>query len=69
MDSNKNQIKGNWDELKGKIKQAWGKLTDDDVTTAKGNLDEISGRVQKAYGYTQERAQEELTKFKRKHNL
>ncbi|MBC7538723.1 MAG: CsbD family protein [Bacteriovorax sp.] len=56
--------KGNINELKGQIKQMWGKLTDDDLTRLEGGGEEIVGKVQKAYGYTKERAQLEFDKFK-----
>lgn len=56
--------KGNMNELKGQIKQMWGKLTDDDLTRLEGGGEEIVGKVQKAYGYTKERAQLEFDKFK-----
>jgi uncharacterized protein YjbJ (UPF0337 family) len=69
MEPNKNKVKGSWQQLKGKVKQKWAKLTDDDLLAAEGNIDEIKGRIQKAYGYTQERAQDELVRFKKEHNL
>ena len=56
--------KGNINELKGQIKQMWGKLTDQDIDRIEGNADELIGKVQKAYGYTKERAQQEYEKFK-----
>lgn len=62
-------LKGNWNQLKGKIKQQWAKLTDDDLTNAEGNLDEITGRIQKVYGYSRDRAEQEFQAFKRAHNL
>lgn len=57
-------VKGNLNELKGQIKQTWGKLTDDDLLRLEGGGDELIGKVQKAYGYTRERAQQEYEKFK-----
>ena len=62
----KNIIEGNWDELKGKVRQAWAKLTDDDVERVKGNWEELSGHVQKAYGYTKEKAWQEVEDFKKR---
>jgi uncharacterized protein YjbJ (UPF0337 family) len=64
---NKNTVQGNWEELKGKVRQTWGKLTDDDVERVKGNWQELSGKVQKAYGYSKEKAWEEIESFKTKH--
>jgi len=43
---NEQMLAGKWDELKGTIKQKWGKLTDDDVRSFSGNVDELVGRIQ-----------------------
>lgn len=59
-----NQFEGNWTELKGKIRKAWGKLTDDEIEETKGRWEELKGRLQKKYGYTVERAQDEIDKFR-----
>jgi len=53
------RIKGNWNELKGKIKQKWGDLTDDDLTYQEGEEDELLGRIQKKTG----RSREELIDY------
>lgn len=44
------QIKGNWNVIKGKLKQAYGDLTDDDLTYVRGHEDELVGRLQKRLG-------------------
>ncbi len=44
------KIKGNWNELKGKLKQKYGELTDDDLTLIEGNEDELLGKLQKRLG-------------------
>lgn len=46
------EIKGNWNELKGKLKQAYGDLTDDDLAYNEGKEDELLGRLQKKTGKT-----------------
>ncbi|MCL7987272.1 CsbD family protein [Sphingobacterium sp. lm-10] len=46
--------KGRWNELKGKVKQQYGKLTDDDLTYAEGKEDELIGRLQKETGKTKD---------------
>lgn len=51
---NKLQIKGNWNELKGKLKQEYADLTDDDLTYAEGKEDELLGKLQQRTGETQE---------------
>ena len=48
------EIKGNWNELKGKIKQAHGDLTDDDLRYEEGKDDELLGRLQKKLGKTKD---------------
>jgi uncharacterized protein YjbJ (UPF0337 family) len=62
---NKEQAAGSWKELKGKLKQQWGKLTDDDLTVLEGTSDELSGRIQKRYGIAKEEAQKQVEDFRR----
>ncbi len=52
--STKLQIKGNWNEVKGKLKQKYGQLTDDDLTFAQGKEDELLGRLQQRLGKDKE---------------
>ena len=54
------EIKGTWNEIKGKLKQKYGNLTDDDLTFAEGKDDELLGRLQKKLGRTKEQIREEL---------
>ena len=51
---NETTIKGGWNELKGKIKQAYGELTDDDLTYADGKEDEMWGKLQQKTGKTKD---------------
>jgi len=51
---NTTQIKGNWNELKGKLKQKYATLTDDDLLFAEGKEDEMVGRLQEKLGKTKE---------------
>ena len=51
---NETTLEGTWDKLKGKIKQAYGDLTDDDLTYADGKEDEMWGRVQEETGKTKD---------------
>lgn len=46
------KLSGNWNELKGKIKQQYGELTDDDLTYTEGKEDELIGKIQKKTGKT-----------------
>jgi len=54
MNSDEFKLKGNWNELKGKIKQQYGQLTDDDLVYEDGKDDELIGRIQKKIGKTKE---------------
>ncbi len=51
---NKLEIKGDWNIAKGKLKQQWAKLTDDDLQFAAGKEEELLGRIQKRTGETRE---------------
>jgi uncharacterized protein YjbJ (UPF0337 family) len=51
---NKLEIKGDWNITKGKLKQKWAKLTDDDLQFAEGKLEEVYGRIQKRTGESRE---------------
>lgn len=61
---NKEIFEGNWEQLKGELRQFWGKLTDDDLQQIKGNQEEIFGKLEKHYGYTKEQAQKAIADFK-----
>jgi uncharacterized protein YjbJ (UPF0337 family) len=54
MNSKEFKLKGNWNELKGKIKQQYGELTDDDLVYEEGKDDELVGRIQKKIGKTKD---------------
>ena len=54
------QMKGSWNELKGKLKQKYGQLTDDDLTFAEGKEDELLGRLQKTLGRTKDELRAEI---------
>lgn len=60
---NRDILQGNWKQLKGRVKETWGKLTDDDITVANGNYDQLLGRIQERYGYSRQEAQERLDRF------
>ena len=51
---NKTEIKGDWNIIKGKLKQKWAKLTDDDLQFSDGKREELLGRIQKRTGETRE---------------
>ncbi len=58
---NKLEIKGDWNILKGKIKQKWAKLTDDDLVFVAGKEDELVGRIQKRTGEARENVEKALS--------
>jgi len=60
---NSDQFEGKWKQLKGSVKQRWGKLTDDDVTSLSGKKDELVGKLQERYGITREQAQREADEW------
>ncbi len=56
-------IKGNWNELKGKLKQKYSELTDDDLAFTEGKEDELFGRLQKRLGKTKDEIKKELAEL------
>jgi uncharacterized protein YjbJ (UPF0337 family) len=57
---NKLQFKGGWNEVKGKLKQKYGQLTDNDLTFAEGKDEELLGRLQKRLGRSKEELRKEI---------
>lgn len=57
------QLTGRWNELKGKVKQKWGELTDDDIAQSEGNIDVLIGKIQQKYGGTKEEIRRQLEKM------
>lgn len=60
---NSDQFEGKWKQMKGSLKQRWGKLTDDDITTLSGKKDELVGKLQERYGITREQAMKEADEW------
>lgn len=58
MSATTDKIKGNWNELKGKLKQQYGQLTDNDLTYVEGKEDELYGRLQQKLGKTKDQVKE-----------
>ena len=57
------KIKGSWNELKGKLKQKFAKLTDDDLLFVEGKEDELLGRLEKKLGKTREELSDTIEAF------
>lgn len=62
---NKDIFEGGWKQIKGKAKQKWGDLTDDDLDRIAGKRDELVGRIQGRYGKSREQAVREVDDWER----
>lgn len=60
MGATEDKIKGNWNQIKGKLKQQYGDLTDEDLTYAEGKEDELLGRIQEKTGESKEKIKEKI---------
>lgn len=60
---NEDQFKGKWNQAKGKLKQQYADLTDDDLTYAEGKSDELLGRLQEKTGKTKEQLKDQIDKW------
>jgi len=65
---NKDVLQGKWREMKGKIKEQWGKLTDDDLDRIEGKGEQLFGLLQQRYGYARDKAEEEYRRFTEKYS-
>lgn len=61
---NEDQAKAKGNQFTARIKQEWGKLTDDEVTQAEGNLEELAARIQEKYGDSREKIAEKINQLK-----
>jgi uncharacterized protein YjbJ (UPF0337 family) len=57
---NKDIFEGKWKEMRGQVKETWGKLTDDDLEKVDGKADQLVGLIQQKYGYSRQQAEKEL---------
>lgn len=60
---NEDLLKGKWNQIKGKVKAKWGKLTDDDLQQVEGNQDKLIGKIQERYGKEKEEAKKEFNQW------
>jgi uncharacterized protein YjbJ (UPF0337 family) len=56
-------IEGNWTQMKGTLKEKWGKLTDDDISIINGKRDKLVGRLQERYGKTRDALEREVDEY------
>jgi uncharacterized protein YjbJ (UPF0337 family) len=55
-----NRVEGNWKQTKGKVKEKWGKLTDDDLDVVNGRLDQLEGKIQERYGIQRDQVRKDV---------
>ncbi len=60
---NADQLKGKWKQVKGSVKERWGKLTDDDIDVINGQHDQLIGKIQERYGIAREAAQKQVDEW------
>jgi uncharacterized protein YjbJ (UPF0337 family) len=63
---NWDRIEGNWKQVKGKVIEKWGKLTDDDFDVVNGKREQLAGKVQERYGLTKEEAEKQLSEWEKR---
>jgi len=61
---NQDQVKGQWEQIKGKAKKAWAELTDDEILKAEGSADKLYGIIQSRFGDSKEKIKEKLDDIK-----
>ena len=55
-----NRVEGNWKQMKGKIKEKWGSLTDDDLDVIAGKRDQLEGKIQERYGVAKDQIRKDV---------
>ena len=60
---NQDRVEGNWKQLKGKLQEKWGNLTNDDMDVLQGRRENLSGRLQERYGLAKEEAEKQIKDF------
>jgi uncharacterized protein YjbJ (UPF0337 family) len=55
-----NRVEGNWKQFKGKVKEQWGNLTDDDLDVIAGRRDQLEGKIQERYGYAKDQVHKDV---------
>ena len=62
---NWDRIEGNWKQVKGSLRERWGKLTDDDLDVVAGHREQLVGKIQERYGIAKDRAEEQLREWEK----
>jgi uncharacterized protein YjbJ (UPF0337 family) len=55
-----NRVEGNWKQMKGKVKEKWGRLTDDDLDVIGGKRDQLEGKIQERYGQARDQVRRDI---------
>jgi uncharacterized protein YjbJ (UPF0337 family) len=55
-----NRVEGNWKQVKGKAKEKWGKLTDDDLNVIEGRREQLEGKLQQRYGFAKDQVKKDV---------
>ncbi|MBX3586960.1 MAG: CsbD family protein [Ramlibacter sp.] len=63
---NQDRMEGNWKQFKGKVKEQWGKLTDDDVDIIAGKRDQLLGRIQERHGLARDEAEKQVKNWEQR---
>jgi uncharacterized protein YjbJ (UPF0337 family) len=58
-----NRVEGNWKQVKGKVKEQWGKLTDDDLNVIGVRRDQLEGKIQERYGIAKDQARKDIDEW------
>lgn len=64
---NWDHVEGQWKDMKGKVRERWGKLTDDDLDVVAGKRDQLVGRIQSRYGTAKDQAEREVKEFEERY--
>jgi len=62
---NENTLEGNWKQAKGKVREQWGKLTDDDLDVINGKREQLVGKIQERYGKARDEVEREVSEWER----
>jgi uncharacterized protein YjbJ (UPF0337 family) len=60
---NRDQLEGNWKQLKGKVREKWGKLTNDELDVIDGKREQLLGKLQEKYGVARSEAEKQLDEW------
>jgi uncharacterized protein YjbJ (UPF0337 family) len=62
------RVAGAWHQIKGKVKEQWGKLTEDDLKQLEGHAEQLAGKLQERYGLMREEAERQVKEFRKRVN-